>query len=64
MKTLQSNDQYLETLSNNIQLLYEQNELLKLLNNNGIAPIVIGDSSAAVYYADPYKKIGRYRSVR
>lgn len=43
----------LHTLKNNIQLLYEQRELLKLLNSKGIPTIVIGDSLSALNYSNP-----------
>ena len=55
-KTIQENDRQWTTISDNIKLLFEQNELLKLLNDNGINPIVIGDSAAAIYYPDPLKR--------
>ena len=46
-------EERLRILKNNIQLLYEQKELLSLLDNKVISALVIGDSSAAICYPNP-----------
>ena len=46
-------DPILETVTHNIQFLYEQNELLKDLDGNAL---VLGDPSTAVFYPDPLTK--------
>lgn len=49
-------DSYLLPVVRNVQLLYEQRELLKLLCDNGIPVLVLGDSSTAVFYPDPLRQ--------
>ena len=49
-------EEELQILKNNIQLLYEQRELLNLFNVKGIPSLVIGDSLTALSYPNPLSR--------
>ena len=53
MNPKEREEKELRILKNNIQLLFEQRELLSLFDSKGISALVIGDSSASICYPNP-----------